>query len=111
MLFGKPVPSVDVQEARRMLSEKPAPILVDVRETVEHRQGVVAGSRLIPLGQLSSRLEDIPEGRKVLVICQTGSRSQAAAQQLAKAGRDVTNIRGGISAWVANDLPLKRKGG
>lgn len=110
-LFGKPVPSVSPAEAKQLLTGKPAPILVDVREPVEFQQAHIAGARLIPLGQLGSRLGEIPTDKQVLVVCQTGSRSGMAARQLAKAGYDVINVNGGIMGWMSQGLPLKRKGG
>lgn len=110
-LFGKPVPSVSVTEAKALLTAKPAPILVDVREPVEYQQGHIAGSRLIPLGQLGARLSEIPTDKQVLVVCQTGSRSGMAARQLAKAGYTVINVNGGMMSWMSQGLPIKRKGG
>ncbi len=109
-IFGKPVPSVDAMKASQMLAEKPAPVLIDVREPVEYKQGHVAGSRLIPLGELGGRLSEIPNDKRILVICATGSRSSAAARQLVKAGYDVTNVSGGMMGWVRQGLPVKSKG-
>ena len=109
-LFGKPVPSVDPMKASQLMAEKPAPVMIDVREPLEYAQGYVAGSRLIPLGQLGSRLSEIPTDRKVLVICASGSRSSMAARQLEKAGYDVINVNGGMMNWVRNGLPVKSKG-
>lgn len=109
-LFGKSAPSIDPAQASQMLAEKPAPILIDVREPVEFEQAHVAGARLIPLGQIGSRLSEIPTGRRVLVICATGSRSSVAAKQLAQAGYDVLNVNGGVMGWMRQGLPLKTKG-
>ena len=49
-------------------------------------------------------------GRRVLVICATGSRSSVAAKQLAQAGYDVLNVNGGVMGWMRQGLPLKTKG-
>ena len=106
-LFGKPVPSVNATEAKALLAEKPAPFLLDVREPVEYQQGHVAGSKLIPLGQLGTRLGEVPTDRQILVICASGSRSSMAAQQLAKAGyKNVYWYRNGMPDWKARKLPL-----
>ncbi len=107
-LFGKPVPSVNATEAKALMAAKPTPFLLDVREPVEYQQGHIAGSKLIPLGQLGSRLGELPTDKPILVVCQTGSRSSMAAQQLAKAGYHVTNVGGGMMGWMRAGLPLKR---
>ncbi len=107
-LFGKPVPSVNATEAKALLAAKPTPFLLDVREPVEYQQAHIAGSKLIPLGQLGGRLSEVPADKPILVVCQTGSRSSMAAQQLAKAGYNVTNVGGGMMGWMRAGLPLKR---
>jgi hydroxyacylglutathione hydrolase len=85
------------------------PLVVDVREPWEYRQGHVPGAMLIPLGQLSSRLNDLDPERPVAVICASGSRSQSAAALLGQKGfKTVYNVSGGTGAWMHSGLDLER---
>ena len=59
------------------------------------------GARLIPLGELSDRLNEIPEGRPVVVYCRSGQRSRTGARRLLETGRgDVRSMRGGLQGWA-----------
>ena len=52
-------------------------VVVDVREPVEYVAGHVSGAVLMPMGQLPTRLSEIPKGFPVYVICASGNRSAA----------------------------------
>jgi hydroxyacylglutathione hydrolase len=83
------------------------PIVVDVREPWEFRQGHVPGAILMPLGQLSTRLAELNPERPVAVICASGSRSQSAAALLGQKGfKTIYNVVGGTGAWTYSGLPL-----
>lgn len=85
------------------------PVVVDVREPWEYRQGHVPGAVLIPLGQLSSRLNELDPERPVAVICASGNRSQSAAALLGQKGfKTVYNVSGGTGAWIYSGLELER---
>ena len=81
--------------------------LLDVREQSEWNTAHIQGAVLIPLGQLSSRLSEIPTDRDVLIICHSGNRSAQARDQLRAAGYlNTTSIDGGMTAWIAAGLPV-----
>ena len=85
------------------------PVVVDVREPWEYRQGHVPGAILIPLGQLSARLIELNPEHPVAVICASGNRSQSAAALLGQKGfKTVYNIAGGTGAWMYNGLEVER---
>ena len=85
------------------------PVVVDVREPWEYKQGHVPGALLIPLGQLSSRLNELDPEKPVAVICASGSRSQSAAALLGQKGfKTVYNVSGGTGAWKYSGLELER---
>jgi len=84
------------------------PEIVDVREPWEYQQGHVPGALLIPLGQLSMRVNELNPERPVAVICATGNRSQSAAALLGQKGfKTIYNVTGGTSAWKYNGLELE----
>lgn len=81
--------------------------LLDVREQSEWNEAHINGAVLIPLGQLSTRLSEIPADRDVLIICRSGNRSAEARDQLRAAGYpNTTSISGGMNAWITAGLPV-----
>ena len=93
-----------VQLSPRALAQRlaagDAPLIVDVREPWEYEVARVAGSQLLPLGQLVERAASLPRDRDLVLLCHHGMRSQQAAQWLRSAGYTrVANLAGGIDAW------------
>lgn len=75
--------------------------LIDVREPDEYGSGHVPGARLVPLGEVASRVAECVEGGgRTYLICRSGARSANACQILADLGHDVVNVSGGTMAWI-----------
>ena len=80
--------------------------LLDVRGFDEFAAGHAAGASCIPLPDLERRAGEIPSGRPVLVMCQSGGRSALAAERLRALGMDnITDVQGGFQAWLKAGLP------
>lgn len=94
-MFPPPVPSVD---AERIPAEA---VLLDVREPDEWQAGHVAGAVHIPLADLPARLDELPAGGRLVVVCRSGVRSARAVAWLAQNGHDALNLDGGMVAWAA----------
>ena len=75
--------------------------VLDVREPDEWSAGHVEGALHIPMGQVQTRLEEIPQDRRVVVVCRSGGRSARVTGYLRQQGYDVVNLDGGLSAWQA----------
>jgi adenylyltransferase/sulfurtransferase len=74
--------------------------LIDVREVFEHQICNIPQAKLIPLGELPKRLNEIDPSRDVVVHCKMGGRSAKAADLLRANGyTKVLNMTGGILAW------------
>lgn len=102
--------SADVKQVAE--SQARGVYLLDVRESDEFAEVHAKGAVLIPLGQLSSRLNEIAQykNKPVAVICRSGRRSAQGVEILRKAGfTQVSNVSGGTSAWVDAGLPVIRK--
>jgi rhodanese-related sulfurtransferase len=108
-MFVKPYEQIDALEAKGRMDS--GAILIDVREPQEWQAGHAQGARHIPLAQLDQRQRELPAGRPIITVCRSGARSARAASLLAEQGREVSNLRGGMRAWVAGGLPLVAKGG
>ena len=106
-------PAVAVQPLAADITPKEAATMrdagafvLDVRELSEWTTGHIAGATLIPLGQLESRVNELPKDKDIVVICRTGVRSAQARVTLLNAGfQRVTSVAGGINAWKSNGLP------
>ena len=81
-------------------------VLVDVRECAERDVDHVAGSLHIPLAQVPRRLGELPRDATVAFVCRSGRRSAAASAIAARAGVNAANVRGGMLAWRAAQLPV-----
>ena len=75
-------------------------IVVDVRMPEEFNDRAVKGAVNIPLFQLREKGADLERGKKVVVYCNTGERSAAAAFILSKMGFPVSALQGGLSAMI-----------
>jgi rhodanese-related sulfurtransferase len=97
------VPTVGISGVPDPLPEGLA--VLDVREPVEWQHGHIEGATHIPLGELTARLDEVPEGQ-TLVVCKVGGRSAQAVMWLAQQGRDVVNLDGGMLDWEAAGRPM-----
>ena len=96
------VPEISARELKSRIDRGDAVTIIDVRERHEWDIANLEpyGSRLIPLGELPTRLAEVNVAGEVIVHCKSGLRSAKALQQLRAAGlRRVWNLRGGILAW------------
>ena len=75
--------------------------LIDVRQPHEYAYAKIEGAKLIPLGELMSRLNEIDESKETVVHCHLGGRSARAIEAMQRSGfkGNLYNLRGGITAW------------
>jgi hydroxyacylglutathione hydrolase len=104
-----PAPEIAAVEAAEEIAG--GALVVDVREPVEWDAGHISGAVLIPLGDLGTRVDELPRDRRMVIVCRTGSRSGYAADALHGAGYDAANLRGGLFSWAAGSHPLEPDGG
>ena len=84
--------------------------LLDVREPSEYGEGDIPNSVNIPLGQLRSRLDEIPRDKEIIVNCQVGLRSYIGVRILMQNGFDnVRNLSGGYKTYKAVEEDMKNK--
>lgn len=91
--------SITREELKGWLEEQKDFVLVDVREEWEH-QAYNIGGLLIPMGELMSQKNLIPQDKDVVIYCEKGIRSTIAIQRLESVGyKNLINLQGGMSAW------------
>ena len=77
-------------------------MLVDVREPSEYEKEHIAGALLMPLSSLEPDMFPHLPGKKLVLHCAVGKRSEAAGKMLLKEGHEqVIHMTGGIDAWKA----------
>jgi sulfur-carrier protein adenylyltransferase/sulfurtransferase len=102
---------ISVLETRALLDSHPADtVLVDVREPHEAQIVAIDGARLIPMGEVQSRLAELPREAHLLIHCHHGGRSRrVTAFLLAQGFPRVSNVAGGIDAWALEIEPGMRR--
>jgi hydroxyacylglutathione hydrolase len=89
-----------VHEFKEQMDKRENWAVLDVRSKDEWEEGHIEGSINIYVGLLESRVAEVPENKKIAVVCKTGTRSSFASSILLRAGRkNITNILGGMDAW------------
>jgi rhodanese-related sulfurtransferase len=94
------IPAVSVSE----VPEDAA--VLDVREDEEWVAGHIDGARHIAMGAVPGRLDDIPDGDPLYVVCRGGGRSARVAAWLNANGFDAVNVAGGMGEWEAAGRPM-----
>ena len=80
--------------------------LLDVRTPEEWEAVHIPDTTLIPLDDLETRLEELPQGVEIVVVCRSGNRSVEGRDILRKAGfTSVTSMAGGVNDWKSQGLP------
>jgi rhodanese-related sulfurtransferase len=93
------VPEIRVEELKQRLDAGENLFLLDVRNEYEFEISNIGG-QLIPLSELSKRVDELPVSRQIVAVCKMGARSAKAAEFLHNAGfKYVWNLAGGIHAW------------
>jgi rhodanese-related sulfurtransferase len=103
--------SVGPMDAVRLINE--GALLLDVRTQAEFDAGHILDARHVPQDQVASSAESLKKYKDKVVIacCESGMRSGAAARVLQAQGfGKVVNLKGGLQAWRAENLPLVKPG-
>jgi molybdopterin/thiamine biosynthesis adenylyltransferase/rhodanese-related sulfurtransferase/molybdopterin converting factor small subunit len=73
---------------------------IDVREPHEYQICSIPGTKLIPLGELPKRLNELDPSSEIIAHCKSGMRSAKAVDLLKQSGfKKARNMKGGILAW------------
>jgi rhodanese-related sulfurtransferase len=93
------VPEIRLEELKQRLDAGENLFLLDVRDEFEYDISNIGG-QLIPLAELSKRVNELDANREIVTVCKMGPRGAKAAQVLHKASfTQVRNLAGGIHAW------------
>lgn len=90
---AQPIPTAELPQHSDAL-------ILDVRAKTEYEEGHIPGARQLHAGRLPWTLDTLPRDREIVVHCQGGARSAAAASLLRAEGFDVLELAGGYDAWA-----------
>lgn len=106
-----PIPKYEVatitpnELRQKLLNGDTPPLVIDVREPREFKQGHIPEAELTPLPKLLSSPPPLPRQRKIVLVCRGGRRSERAACVLQDQGySNVAVLKGGMLAWEAAGL-------
>src|SRR6266699_1154158 len=94
------VPAISVHELKRKTDAREAFELIDVREPFEYEIARIDGAKLLPLGEIAERTDELQREQPIVMHCHSGKRSAQAVRLLQQRGfSNVYNLEGGIDAW------------
>ncbi|RHW35838.1 rhodanese-like domain-containing protein [Lysinibacillus yapensis] len=93
---AKGINNISTEELRNVLND-PNKVFIDVRSPIEYKGQHIKQFKNVPL---KSNFKDLPKDKEIVVICQTGIRSNQACKKLKRLGhKNITNVSGGLSHW------------
>ena len=91
---------IDPVEVKAKIDRGDRFVLLDVREPHEYQICNIPQAKLIPLGDLPKRVNELDSADEIVAHCKSGMRSAKAVDFLKQAGfKKVRNMKGGILAW------------
>lgn len=98
--------SIDARTLRDVLGGDERLVVVDVRKAEEHARGSVPGAVSFDAYDALNAGEErameglgVPEGARVVTVCNRGRAAAAAAEQLRRRGYEAVHLEGGMDAW------------
>ena len=93
---------ITVQKLCELKEEDKKIQIIDIREDTERDHAFVKGTIHMKLTEISKRHTELNKNKNILVMCHTGTRSQAVCKWLKEQGYNhCVNVLGGIDAWAA----------
>ena len=94
------VPAISARELKQQMDAREPLQLIDVREPFEYEIARIDGAKLIPLGEIAERVDELQREKPIVVHCHSGRRSAEVVRLLLQRGfANVYNLEGGIDAW------------
>ena len=94
------VNEISAAQLREQLSSAEPPLVIDVREVYELREGVIPSAIHVPMNNVPARLSELPPEREIVIHCSHGFRSYDVAAWLMRQGYErVSSLAGGMAAW------------
>jgi rhodanese-related sulfurtransferase len=82
-------------------------LVLDVRTSTEWDSYHAPNTLLIPFDQLSTRVNELPRDRQIVVVCSSAACSQQGRDVLLGAGLNATSMKDGFDIWYAKGYPIE----
>lgn len=106
-----PEVEIDHQTLRAWREEGRELVLLDIREAMEVRNGVLEGAIWIPMNSVPQQIDRLPRDKTVVVYCAAGGRSYGVTHWLREQGlADAWSLSGGAGAGVSAGVPWRSEG-
>ncbi|MDR2173032.1 MAG: rhodanese-like domain-containing protein [Burkholderiales bacterium] len=104
-----PAAGVSTLEATRLINAGSI-VVIDVRDPAAYAEGHLGKAINIPLAEIRGKLPELRKKspKNVLIYCDRGQKSLAAAKVLAEADKTIHNLQGGLAAWKEAGLPVEK---
>ncbi|MEW8986143.1 MAG: rhodanese-like domain-containing protein [Bacillus sp. (in: firmicutes)] len=91
---------ISARDLEALLKENKDLNIIDVREPSEVAAGKIPGAVNIPLGLIEYKMNELDKNKEYYIVCLSGGRSSSATRFLEYQGYNVTNMNGGMMAWM-----------
>jgi len=100
-----------VHELKQRLESREDVLVFDVKTDNEWKEGHIKGALHIYVGQLQSRLNEVPRDRPLSIVCNIGYRASLAASIFLRAGYQnvCCDVLGSMRAWSASKFPMTQE--
>ena len=99
---------VSPQDAVMLINRDDA-VVVDIRSKEQFTKGHIIDAMNVPLADLAPDKLKKARNRPLIIVCETGQQSAAAAKKLENWPARIVRLKGGIAAWRTENLPIKRE--
>ncbi len=100
--------ALEISAAQAYEKYQAGAFFLDVREQSEWDAGYIPNTTHIPLGELESRLSELPQDQEIVVVCRSGNRSQEGRDLLLENGfSNVSSVAGGVRDWGNAGYPFE----
>ncbi|HYU60939.1 MAG TPA: rhodanese-like domain-containing protein [Solirubrobacterales bacterium] len=98
---------VSARQARELIAAGDATVIDISSDEQWGRIGNIAGALRVAEDDVDSRLDEVRDDTRVIVVCGDGERSAEVAERLRERDIDAVSIEGGMAAWADDKLPLQ----
>lgn len=91
--------NITTQKLKEWIKENKEVQIIDVREAYEFQDEHIKQAKLIPLGELQSRINEVKKEKPVVFVCRSGARSGMACMFASRYGYETYNMQGGMMSW------------
>ena len=109
--FTRGYKEITAAEAVQLINKEDA-LVLDIREANDRKQGKIIGAKHIALSALPARISNLSENKDkpILVFCKMGNLSTQACKLLLKNSySNVSSLKGGITSWINEQMPITKK--